>query len=291
MRIGFVGLGLMGSPMAMHLVRAGLDVAVYNRTALRAEPHREAGAVVCKSLGELGGLCDKIFICVSDTPDVESVIFDPGGLADSLAEGALIVDHSTISPSASRGFAHRLAGLGVGFVDAPVSGGTKGAHEGKLTVMMGGSERDVASARPIVSIYAAKVSHIGPVGSGQLMKCCNQLVAGLHVLALAEGFRFAGRLGLDQATAHEVIGSGAAGSFIWKHWGAQLLEGNLNPGFKISLHRKDLHLVLEECQKSGLDLPGLKLLIELYDRAVEEGLGELGDQALGRVFKDQQLRL
>lgn len=284
MKVGFVGLGLMGSPMAMHLVRAGLDVAVFNRTAPRTESHRKAGAVVCNSLGELGRLCEIVLICVSDTPDVEEVIFSPHALADSMSEGSLIVDHSTISPTASRAFAGRLADRGIGFLDAPVSGGTTGAEKGKLVVMIGGPEQEVERARDVIAHYAANIVHVGPVGQGQLMKCCNQLVTGLHVLALAEGFHFARELGLKPATAHEVIASGAGSSFIWDNWGALLKEGDLSPGFRIRLHRKDLKLVKEECARVGLELPGLNLVLELYEKALEKGLGELGDQALGRVL-------
>lgn len=284
MKVGFVGLGLMGSPMAMHLVRAGLDVAVYNRTASRTEPHREAGAKVCNSLGELGRLCEIVLICVSDTPDVEEAIFSPHALADSMRAGSLIVDHSTISPTASRTFAERLAEKGIGFVDAPVSGGTAGAEAGKLVVMVGGAEEEVERARGVIAHYAANIVHVGPLGQGQLVKCCNQLVTGLHVLALAEGFRFAQELGLKPATAHEVIASGAGSSFIWNNWGALLKEGDLSPGFKIKLHCKDLKLVKEECARVGLELPGLDLVLGLYEKALEKGLGELGDQALGRVL-------
>ena len=284
MKVGFVGLGLMGSPMAMHLVRAGLDVAVYNRTASRTEPHRKAGAQVCNSLGELGSLCEIVLICVSDTPDVEQVIFLPGALADTMSAGSLIVDHSTISPTASHSFAERLAGKRIGFLDAPVSGGTAGAEKGKLVVMVGGAEQDLERARDVIVRYAANIVHLGPVGQGQLMKCCNQLVTGLHVLALAEGFRFAQQLGLKPAAAHEVISSGAGSSFIWNTWGALLKEGDLSPGFKIKLHRKDLKLVKEECARMGLELPGLNLVLSLYEKALEKGLGELGDQALGRVL-------
>jgi 3-hydroxyisobutyrate dehydrogenase len=279
-----VGLGLMGGPMALHLVKAGLDVAVYNRTPGRAEAHREAGARVCRDLGELGAQSDLVLVCVSDTPDVESVLFSPGALADSLKEGSLVVDHSTISPTATAEFARRLAAKGIRFCDAPVTGGTKGAVEGRLVVMVGGGSEDVERARPVISHYASRVVHMGPPGQGQLMKCCNQLVAGLHVLALVEGFRFAWEMGLKPAEAHDVIGSGAAGSFIWNHWGALLMEGDLSPGFKIRLHRKDLYLVREECARRGFEMPGLNLLLQLYDRAVEKGLGELGDQALGRVL-------
>jgi 3-hydroxyisobutyrate dehydrogenase len=286
MKVGFVGLGLMGSPMAMHLVRGGLEVAVYNRTASRTEPFRATGATICASLAELGALCEVVLICVSDTPDVEEVIFGPGGLAGSLAPGALIVDHSTISPSATREFAGRLAGRRIGFVDAPVSGGTRGAVEGRLVAMAGGSAENVARARLIVERYAPKMVHAGPVGHGQLMKCCNQLVTGLHVLALAEGFRFAETVGLDIEKTFQVLTSGAASSFILNHWGELLKAGDLAPGFRIALHHKDLKLVGEEAAQAGLDLPGLRTVTALYEKALAMGLGDLGDQALIEALRD-----
>jgi 3-hydroxyisobutyrate dehydrogenase-like beta-hydroxyacid dehydrogenase len=283
-KVGFVGLGLMGGPMAMHLIRAGLDVAVYNRTPGRAQQHVDAGAELCSTPAELAGECGLILVCVSDTPDVEEVIFGSSGLAEAAKEGSLIVDHSTISPSVTREIAEKLRQKGLGFVDAPISGGTSGATEGTLMVMAGGEAEHVERLRSVAEHYSSKVVHIGPAGQGQLMKCCNQLVVGLHVLALGEGIRFAEEAGLKPADAHAVLGGGAAGSFVWEKWGAMLLEGDLSPGFKINLHRKDLLMVRAECERVGLDLPGLKLLLELYEKAIDKGLGELGDQALGKVL-------
>ena len=283
-KIGFIGLGLMGDPMAMHLIRAGLEVSVYNRTPGRAERHREAGAAVCSSAAELAGRSDIVLICVSDTPDVEDVIFGPDGVAAGASEGCLVVDHSTISPSATREIAENLRQKGLGFVDAPISGGTSGAQEGTLMIMAGGEKKYVERLRPVAGHYSSKLVHMGPAGQGQLMKCCNQLVAGIHVLAVAEGFRFAEEAGLKPADAHQVISGGAAQSFIWDKWGAMLLERDLSPGFKIKLHRKDLQLVRAECERVGLNLPGLELLLELYGKAVDKGFGDLGDQALGKML-------
>jgi len=287
MEVGFVGLGLMGSPMAMHLIKAGLQVAVYNRSPDKAEPHGEAGAVVCESPAELGRRCRVAIICVSDTKAVESVIFSSSGLAEALTPGALIVDHSTISPTATREIARRLGELGIGFLDAPVSGGTKGAVEGTLVAMVGGETADVQRVRSIIEKYAPKIVHVGAVGQGQLIKLCNNLVGSLHVLALAEGFYFARKLGLDLELTHEVIASGAASSFIWKNWGGRLVEGDLSPGFKISLHHKDVQLVLDECRRVGLKLPGLELAADMYEKALSLGLGELGDQAMVQVLEDR----
>lgn len=287
MRVGFVGLGLMGGPMAMHLVKAGLEVAVFNRSPEKAAPHREAGAVVCESPSEVGARSGMVMICVSDTAAVESVIFPGNGLAGSLSPGSLIVDHSTISPTATVEFARRLAERGIAFLDAPVTGGTTGAVEGKLVAMVGGEAGDVERAKPVITHYAPGIIHAGTVGQGQMIKLCNNLVGSLHVLALAEGFHFAGKLGLDLKTTHQVIASGAAGSFIWKNWGGRLVEGDLSPGFKIALHRKDIQLVLDECSRVGLDLPGLNLVAGMYEKALEMGLGELGDQAMVRVLEGE----
>ncbi len=281
MRVGFVGLGLMGSPMALHLARGRVELAVWNRTPARTEPHRQAGAAVCASPEELAGRCRLVLICVSDTPDVEQVLFGDKGLAQGLQPGSLVVDHSTVSPAATRGWAERLAARGIGFVDAPVSGGPSGAEAGRLVAMAGGSEHDLERARPILAHYCSKVVRIGQPGAGQMMKCCNQLVTALHVLALAEGFRFAEKAGLELEKAHEVIGAGAGQSWIWDTWGGMLKDGNLEPGFKIRLHRKDLRLVLQEAERLGLRLPGLEAAAAVYERALEKGLGELGDQALG----------
>lgn len=286
MKVGFAGLGLMGGPMALRLTRAGLETAVYNRTASKTSPHREAGAAVCASLAELGSIRDIVMLCLSDTPDVREAVLGRDGLAGSMAPGGLIVDHSTISPTVTREIAAELAGKGIAFVDAPVSGGTSGAVEGTLVAMMGGAESDIERALPLIARYTRKAVRVGPVGHGQLMKCCNQVVTGLHVLALAEGIRFARALGLDERSAWETLDSGAAHSFIWNRWGALLVEGDLNPGFKIGLHRKDLGLALEECRRAGVSLPGLELTSKIYDRALELGLGELGDQALVKALED-----
>jgi 3-hydroxyisobutyrate dehydrogenase len=283
-KVGFVGLGLMGGPMVMHLIRAGVDVAVYNRTPGRAAQHVEAGAELCSTPAELAAKCSLVLVCVSDTPDVEEVVFGSSGLTEGAAQGCLIVDHSTISPSITREIAEKLRQRGLNFVDAPISGGPSGAQEGTLMVMAGGEAESVERLRTVAQHYSSDVVHIGPAGQGQLMKCCNQLVGGLHVLALAEGFRFAEEAGLKPADAHKVLNGGAAHSFIWDKWGAMLLEGDLSPGFKIKLHRKDLLLVRAECERVGLELPGLKLALELYEKAIDKGLGELGDQALGKVL-------
>lgn len=285
MKTGFAGLGLMGASMAGHLVRAGLKVAVYNRTREKSLPLESAGAEVCGSPAELGGCCDVVMLCVSDTPDVRQVILGEDGLARTMSPGGLIVDHSTISPTVSREIAVELERKGIAFVDAPVSGGTSGAAEGTLVSMMGGRAEDVERARQVARHYTSKTVHVGPVGNGQLMKCCNQVVTGLHVLALAEGFRFARGLGLDEKTAWEVLDSGAATSFIWRKWGGLLKDGDLRPGFKIGLHLKDLRLALLECERAGVDLPGLQLAAQQFSRAVELGLGELGDQALVKVLE------
>jgi 3-hydroxyisobutyrate dehydrogenase len=274
----------MGDPMALHLIRAGLDVAVYNRTPGRADRHREAGAAVCSTPAELAARSDIVLICVSDTPDVEEVLFGPEGVVQGAKEGTLVVDHSTISPSATREFAEKMRQKKLCFVDAPISGGTSGAAEGTLMIMAGGEKDHVERLRPVAAHYSSRLIHMGPAGQGQLMKCCNQLVAGIHVLAVAEGFRFAEEAGLKPADAHRVISGGAAQSFIWDKWGALLLDRDLSPGFKIKLHRKDLLLVRDECERVGLKLPGLELLLELYGKAVDKGFGDLGDQALGKLL-------
>lgn len=283
-KVGFIGLGLMGAPMAMRLIDAGLDVAVYNRSPGRADQHANAGARVCVSAAELAASCDIILICVSDTPDVEDVIFSAGGVAEGAVKGCLVVDHSTISPSATREIAEKLRQREVGFVDAPVSGGTSGAAAGTLMVMAGGEKEQLERVRPVAEHYCSKLVHLGPAGQGQLMKCCNQLVGGIHVLALAEGFRFAEEAGLKTADAYEVVAGGAAQSWIWEKWGAMLLDRDLSPGFRIRLHRKDLQLVRAECERVGLKLPGLELLLELYGKAIDKGFGDLGNQALGKML-------
>jgi 3-hydroxyisobutyrate dehydrogenase len=271
-QVGFVGLGVMGTRMAGHLLDKGHSVIVWNRTASRAEPLKSKGATVAESLRELAAGCGTIFICVSRTEDVEEVI-------EQLAQGAkpntLFIDHSTIEPSAAKQFAEKLAAIGHRFIDAPVTGGEKGAIEGTLTIFCGGEEHDFEFARPIMEAYGRKVRLVGGHGSGQMMKMANQISVALCVLAMSECLVFAAKAGLDLAECIELIGGGAGGSWSLTNYGPKVLARDWSPGFAVKLQQKDLTYALAAARQIGASLPGTALTHQLL--AALENAGRCGD--------------
>lgn len=284
MRVGVVGLGIMGGPIAGHLHRAGLLAAVYNRSVEKTRRFAELGVYVAESPGDLARRVDVVFVVVSDGPDVEEVLFGRGGVVEGAREGLVVVDMSTNSPGWAVRFAERLSAYGVEFVDAPVTGGQRGAVEGSLVVMAGGREEVVSRLVPIFSVFAKEVVYVGPVGSGQALKLVNQVVVALNTLAMVEGVKLAEALGLDLGKVARVLSSGAARSGSVELYLGKLLAGDLSPGFKAAHLKKDLGYVLEVARSRGVGLPGASLAFELYRKMVERGLGELGIHALGLVY-------
>ena len=284
MRVGVVGLGIMGAPMAMHLHKAGLLAAVYNRTRAKAEPFAKLGVYVAESPADLAGRVDVVVVMVSDGPDVEQVLFGPGGVAEGARPGLVVVDMSTNSPDWARRFAERLAQLGVEFLDAPVTGGQKGAVEGTLTVMVGGREETFQRLLPVFKAFGRNVIYVGPVGYGQAMKLVNQVVAALNTVAMVEGLRLAKALGLDMDKVAQVLTGGAARSGSIELYLPKLLRGDLSPGFKAAHLKKDLTYAMGEANRWNLFLPAASLALELYKKMVEKGLGELGIHALAEVY-------
>ncbi|MEM1734092.1 NAD(P)-dependent oxidoreductase [Pyrobaculum aerophilum] len=284
MRVGVVGLGIMGGPMAMHLHRAGLLAAVYNRTRAKAEPFEKLGVYVAQSPGDLAKRVDVVIIMVSDAPDVEQVLFGPGGIVEGARPGLIVVDMSTNSPDWARRFAERLAQYGVEFLDAPVTGGQKGAVEGTLTVMVGGKEELFKRLLPVFQAFGKNIVYVGPVGYGQAMKLVNQVVAALNTVAMVEGLRLAKALGLDMDKVVQVLTGGAARSGSIELYLPKLLKGDLTPGFKAAHLKKDLSYVMELANRASLSLPATALALELYKKMVEKGLGELGIHALGEIY-------
>lgn len=277
-RLGFVGLGLMGRGMAANLIAAGHPLTVWNRTTSKADG---LDAVVAGSPADVGRLSDIVFVCVSDTPDVEEVVFGPAGILEGLAPGGLIVDHSTISPTVTAELAERAASAGIGWVDAPVSGGSEGAVNGTLAVMAGGSEVHVDRARPYMNTYSRSIVHVGATpGSGQMVKAINQVLVVLNALAVSEALVLAGAAGLDLRTTLAAVEGGAAGSWMLSNRGPQIIEGDWSPGFTIDLQQKDLRLVLEAAESLGVSLPGVSIVHEMYTRLQERGLGGEGNHAL-----------
>ena len=280
-RLGFAGIGIMGSGMASNLVTKGHQVTVWNRTKAKAEAIK--GAEVADSLEELAAAVDIIMICVSDSPDVVAVV--EGGLLSGLREGQLIVDHSTISPAVTRNLADRVAAKGVGWVDAPVSGGSEGAVKGTLSTMVGSSVEDFDRIRPYLESYSTTITHVGPVGSGQLVKLVNQILVVGNQMAVSEALLFAKRAGLDLEATLNAVKGGAAGSWMLANRGPQMIADDWRPGFTIDLQQKDLRLVLDAADDHGTPLPATGLIFQLYRALQASGHGQEGNHALIKALE------
>jgi len=268
-RVAFLGLGVMGAPMAGHLARAGHRVTVYNRTASRAVRWVEVhGGARADSPAEAARDAELVFACVGADADVRAVTLESGGAFESLAEGAVFVDHTTDSAALARELDEAARAHGAGFLDAPVSGGQSGAEQGVLTVMVGGDEAAFTAARPAIESYARLVKRIGPAGSGQLAKMVNQICIAGVVEGLAEGIHFAKRAGLDAAAVLEVISKGAAQSWQLDNRHGTMLEGRYDFGFAVEWMRKDLGLALDEARRNGAQLP-LAALVDAFYAEVE----------------------
>jgi len=279
--IGFIGLGIMGKPMALNLVRAGFDLVVHSRSPGPVDEVVEAGAKRASSPAEVAGACDILITMLPDTPDVRHVLLDePDGAATSLRPGSLVVDMSTISPIASREFADELRRKEIGFVDAPVSGGEKGAIDAALSIMIGGSADDVARAMPLFEVMGKTIVHVGDSGAGQVAKACNQLVVASTIEAVAEALALAKRAGVDPARVREALMGGFAGSKIMEIHGQRMLDDNFEPGFRARLHLKDARIVLDTAHGLGVPVPAFEPVAAALERLVEGGGGELDHSAL-----------
>ena len=285
-RIGFVGLGTMGASMAANLARAGAPLTVWNRTAGRASALLELGAREAATPAELAAASDVVVVCVSDTPDVEAVLFGSAGVSDGVAPGALIIDCSTISPAATRDFGSRLAERGVGMVDAPVSGGSEGARLGTLTIFVGGSDTDVARARPVLEAIGRTITHLGPLGNGQAAKAVNQVIIGGAYLGVAEGIVLGIRAGLDPHLLVEALSGGAAQSWVLANRSGPMIDDEYPLGFRLALHRKDLGIALELAAATEVMLPVAMLAAALEDRLLEGGHGDEDMSVLARAIRE-----
>ena len=282
-RLGFIGLGTMGHGMALNLLMAGNSLTVWNRTAGKGVD------LVCDLAAdpiELGRVSDIVFVCVSDTPDVKEVVFGDNGVIQGLARGAIIVDHSTISPGATRELAARASDSGVSWVDAPVSGGSEGAEKGTLAVMAGGSAESLDRARPFMEAYSKTITHIGEEpGSGQMAKAVNQVLVVLNELAASEALLLAQGAGLDLSTTLTAVEGGAAGSWMLSNRGPQMIARDWRPGFTIDLQQKDLRIVLDTADELGIPLPGTSLVFQLYRALQAQDLGSEGNHALVKALE------
>lgn len=285
-RVGVVGLGIMGGGMARNLLKAGFAVTVWNRTASKMEPLVAAGAQAGRDPADVATKSDVIITCVSDTPDMEMVILGKNGIINGAKAGSLLIDCSTISPIATRSLADKLAEHGVAMLDAPVSGGSEGAALGTLSIMVGGEAKDFERAMSVFQAIGKKIIHVGPIGAGQTVKLVNQIVVVGNTLAMCEGLLFAQAGGVDLAKAVEVVGAGAAGSWMWNNRGPQILRRDWRPGFTIDLQQKDIRLVLEAADQLGVPLPGMALIFQLYRTLQARGLGSEGNHGLIKALEN-----
>ena len=285
MKLGYIGLGIMGKPMAYNLLKAGHDLFIFNRTVSKGDSLAAEGAIVCNSPAEVAGMAEVVFINVTDTPDVEEVIFGAAGIIESARPGLIIIDNSTISPRATVDFAQKLKEKKVAYLDAPVSGGDVGAQQGTLAIMVGGEKEVFKKCLPLLEALGSNIVHVGDVGMGQTCKACNQLFCALHMLACCEGIALSKAAGLDPDIMVKVVSSGAGSSWALANLGPKIIEGDFTPGFMIDLLSKDLNFTMELAQKGRLPLLGTALARELLHGAQAADLGRQGTQALYHVIE------
>jgi 2-hydroxy-3-oxopropionate reductase len=279
MKIGFVGLGIMGRPMAMNLHAAQHSLVVYDRATL-AEDIR-AVAKVEPDGKALAAESDVVIVMVPDTPDVENVLFAPNGVAEGLKPGTLVIDMSSISPLATKEFARKINELGCDYLDAPVSGGEVGARQASLTIMVGGPDAAFARAKPLFEVMGKNITHVGPNnGDGQTCKVANQIIVALNIQACAEALVFAARAGADPAKVRQALMGGFASSRILEVHAERMLNGTFNPGFRIKLHQKDLNLALSAAKELNLSLPNTAIAQQMFSSCAAHGGAELDHSAL-----------
>jgi len=272
--------------MASNLVRAGFDVTVWNRTASRCDPLLELGAHQARSPEDIARTTEVVCINVTDTPDVEAVLFGEHGIACGAQPGLIVIDHSTINPVAARTFAERLADQGVTLLDAPVSGGDVGAKAGTLSIMVGGPSEAVSRVMPILQAVGKSIVHVGESGAGQACKACNQVAVVCNLTGVCEAIALARKLGLDVARMIEVVGAGAGGSWQLSNLGPKILAEDFDPGFAVDMVLKDLRILEELSDKLGVDLRGTRLAYDNFKQVAQAGGGGLGTQAMIKAIDD-----
>ncbi|MCK6395897.1 NAD(P)-dependent oxidoreductase [Zoogloea sp.] len=274
MKVGFIGLGIMGRPMALNILKGGFELTVWARRAESMAPLLEAGAKGAASAAEVAAGCDVVFSMVADAADVEQVALGAGGVAEGARAGLIYVDMSTIAPAAAESISARLKDKGVTMLDAPVSGGEVGAINGGLTIMVGGDADAFAKVEPLFARMGKAATLIGGPGAGQVAKACNQILTGVGVLAVAEAFNFARKSGVDAGKVREALLGGFAYSRILENHGQRMLDRNFKPGFKAWMHQKDMNIVMQEAHRLGLMLPSSAATAQLFNAMVGSGMGE-----------------
>jgi len=279
-KLGFIGLGIMGKPMAGHLLAAGHTVHVYDVVPESVKELAAKGAVACNSGKEVAQKSDIIFTMVPDTPDVEAVIFGKDGVAEGVRSGSIVVDMSSVSPLATKEFAKKLAAMGVKMLDAPVSGGQVGAQNATLSIMVGGEPKVFAQIKPYFELMGKNIIHIGGNGDGQTCKVANQIVVGETIMAISEALLFASKAGADPGKVREALLGGFAQSRILDLHGNRMIERTFAPGFRIRHQQKDLNLALQGARALGMSLPGASIAQELFNAVAAEGNIDLDHSAM-----------
>ena len=279
MKIGFIGLGIMGRPMALNLKNAGHELVVPERNSLTAEVR--AAAEVVADASSVAARAEVLILMVPDTPDVEAVLFGQHGAAAGLKRGSLVIDMSSISPLATKEYARKINGLGCDYLDAPVSGGEVGAKQATLTIMVGGPEAAFARARPLFETMGKNITHVGNEnGTGQTCKVANQIIVALNIQAVSEALVFAAKAGADPAKVRAALMGGFASSRILEVHAERMLKGTFDPGFRIRLHQKDLNLALSAARELGLSLPNTAIAQQMFSSCAAHGGGDLDHSAL-----------
>jgi len=283
MKLGFIGLGIMGAPMAGHLAAAGHTLFVATRSKVPAD--LAAKATTCSSAAEVARQAEVIFTMVPDTPDVEAVLFGENGVASGLTKGKTVVDMSSISPMATKAFAKRINELGCDYLDAPVSGGEVGAKAASLTIMCGGSEETFARIKPLLELMGKNITLVGGNGDGQTTKVANQIIVALNIAAVGEALLFASKAGADPAKVRQALMGGFAASRILEVHGERMIKRTFAPGFRIKLHQKDLALALAGARELGVALPQTASAAQLMQSGAAHGDAELDHSALVRTLE------
>ncbi len=283
MDVALIGLGTMGLPMALNLVGAGHRLTVHNRS--RDKEQLVAGATAAATPAAAASQSDIVIVCVSDTPDVESVLLGPGGVAEGARAGTLVVDMSTISPTATAAIAARLAEKDIAMLDAPVSGGSEGAKNGTLSIMVGGATADMERARPVLEVLGTTITHVGPTGAGQTTKAINQIIVAGTYWAVAEGLALGLKAGLDMDQVVKAVGGGAAGSWGLTNRSDNMIENRYPLGFRVRLHQKDLLIALEAARSLGQPLPMAAYVEQIESGLIAQGYGDEDVSAIARSVR------
>ena len=283
--VGFIGLGLMGRGMACNLLRAGARLFVNDLDSAAVAGIAAEGAIAKETPAAVAAESAMVIVMVTDTPAAESVLLGAGGVLEGLEPGVLVIDMGTTAATATRHFAERIRAAGGEYVDAPVSGGMIGARDGTLSIMAGGTEAAVERARPVLDVLGSRLTHVGPVGAGQVAKAANQIIVGLTIGAVAEGLALARRAGVDPARVREALMGGFADSRILEVHGKRMIENDFEPGAHCTVQQKDLSQALRLARELDQELPATRLCLELYDKLIAEGHGKLDHAALIKVLE------